>query len=457
MNHPRWGCLIALGALLVACAPKVPVSGTLGTTHASASPTAAAPSPTPSAPSSSVTATENGGKTLVHTQNVVGTEFWDAAHVHLVEGTIDVDAPLTIAPGATVDFSLGAGLVVAPAGTGSLIASGSPGLPITFDSAATSPSPGDWCGIDVGSSAAPASSATGDTCVLDHVVLAHAGEARPGQPTPQPGVGWAAIHVFKGSVLSITNSTVSASAGTGLQLDVAALQSTGTLDQFGKNAFVTDADYPIQVDPDLVGKLDTATTFSGDGTESVRLLALGGELTEIRQPQTWPKLTQDGNASNSDVVPYSWPLALSSVEAKEILDPGVHVLFDLRGLMRIYEFGEIDAEGTSVDPVIFDSINSLNGTAKPGDWEGLRFLCCQDELHNVFILHAGYGGLLTGYNADLGLGNLAGQQTLVTLDNVFLWLGSGVGLAYDTNTDFLADNVNIDPHPDGATKSVSWY
>ncbi len=460
MDRRWWGGLVALLGLLVACSPKgsVLVAGGIKPSSGASSTPGSTPSPAAPVATTSVTATENGGQTLVHGRNVVETEFWDAAHVHLVDAMIGVDAPLTIAPGATVDFLPGAGLVIAPGGTGSMVASGSPGLPILFDSAAASPSPGDWCGIDVGSSAAIPSGAPGGSCVLDHVVVADAGQARAGQPTPPPGQDWAAVHVFPGSVLSVTDSTVSASAGSGLQLDVDPLQTAVTLNQFGKNAFEDNADYPIQMDPNLVGRLDTATTFTGDGTESVRLLALGGERTEIRTTQTWLKLTQDGNPSNSDVVPYSWPLALTSVEGTETLDHGVHILFDPQGVMDIYQYGQIDAMGTQMDPVIFDSINSLTYTAQPGDWVGLRFLCCQDELSNTDILHAGYGGLNNEYySADLGVGNLYSAVTSVTLDGVLLMNGSGAGLAMDGNTAFPVDNYTNISNVGPATESVTWY
>ena len=105
---------------------------------------------------------------------VATTATWQALdEPFFVDGTVYVHGsanPLvTVADGATLRFALGAGIYAGWSGTGALRAVGTAARGITFTSAQTTPSRGDWNGVHLGSSCDDAAT------VLQYVTVAYAG------------------------------------------------------------------------------------------------------------------------------------------------------------------------------------------------------------------------------------------------------------------------------------------
>ncbi|MFN8533644.1 MAG: caspase family protein [Dehalococcoidia bacterium] len=107
---------------------------------------------------------------------------------------------VTISPGTTLQFATGAGITVNP--TTTVTAIGSPGLPITFTSVATTPAAGNWNGLTF---------RNGSSGALEHCTIEYAGRSS------QPAV------VVETSNVSIRNCTIQRNLADALRLGMAGI------------------------------------------------------------------------------------------------------------------------------------------------------------------------------------------------------------------------------------------
>ena len=105
-----------------------------------------------------------------HSGTITAKETWAAAeNPHVIDSDLDVEAFLTVLPGAVVLVADGATIEVGARSPAGLVASGRADSVIYFTALNPAPGPGAWGGIRFGSSTVP------DSSVLRHCVVEYAG------------------------------------------------------------------------------------------------------------------------------------------------------------------------------------------------------------------------------------------------------------------------------------------
>jgi len=130
---------------------------------------------------------------------------WSKLTVPYILYNLDIydDGTLTIAPGTKLHFLSGGYVSVGYGSFGKLVANGTLLEPIEFSSSASSPSPGDWRGLEFFESTSGGSS-------IDFCIISYGGASDSYQAN--------IYSEYNGSKLSITNSTVSYSSNCGIRL-----------------------------------------------------------------------------------------------------------------------------------------------------------------------------------------------------------------------------------------------
>ncbi|MEW5853518.1 MAG: right-handed parallel beta-helix repeat-containing protein [Myxococcota bacterium] len=184
----------------------------------------------------------------------------------------DAEQPdLVVADGATVVFANGAGLYAGHTGTGRLLVRGTD-LGVIMTSENASPQPGDWGGLRLGPKSG-GSSLRG--LVVEYGGSALAGISSTGASILLDGVTarYSATDGFHGTLTSatITNSSFINNGNAGVALD-----SPSDLVAFENNS-LTGNNVGIVLGPELVGRLSSSSTFSGNVTSGVEVR--GGFVT----------------------------------------------------------------------------------------------------------------------------------------------------------------------------------
>ena len=196
----------------------------------------------------------------IHTGNITSDETWPAlASPHVVRGTVDVGAVLTIESGAEVRFEPGAELQVGETQTGALVARGGASL-ITFTSDASSPQPGDWSGIRFGPEAEEGLT-TLDNCLVEY------------------GGSDLACVMTDSCRIRMTNCVVRQSAGYGVSC------GTGGFLAFSDNVLIENRKSGLVIDPlrlTTVGAGNRLIDNAVDGI-AIRPLLIAGDAR-------WPNL-----------------------------------------------------------------------------------------------------------------------------------------------------------------------
>ncbi|MES2643670.1 MAG: MopE-related protein [Myxococcota bacterium] len=304
-------------------------------------------------------------ETIEHCGTISADETWSGDDIHYVTCDVTVQgasAPLlTIEDGAVVEFAPGTGLVVGASSYGELWVDGHT-AGVIFTSDDTRPGAGDWDGISIGG--------YDRGTWIEGATITYGGAN-----------GYGNVYAANTTLLTIVDSVVTDSSNSGVYLNNAKLDVSGTTvsnneDQgiylttnadlstsggptFTGNTLQGNGSYPLVVPSEYVGEIDSTNTFAGNDDDYVYVYA--GSVTE---DTTWYGLD----------VPYyiagDVTFGVAAGMDMTIAD-GAELHFASGVALNIGTGGYVDfrVEGTTRG-VTFTSSRS---TPRPGDWDGLNF------------------------------------------------------------------------------------
>ncbi len=291
---------------------------------------------------------------------------------YLVTADIGINANLTVKPGVKVLVETDHELQVNS--EGALIAKGKADSLIVFTADDTE---NGWRGIIFFS--------TNVLNELDYVEVSYGGSSDVGSGIPK-----AAISVEFADKVKITNSIVSDSKGYGMFVE-----DGGIIEAFANNTFKNNADNPLALPVNQLGKLDDASTFSeGNADNSVEIF---GSTINQGEVQTFPAI--------ADGTPYYVTGDLIVSSGVEIM-AGATFEFDPSHKIDVRGEGYLTAKGTETDSIIFTARSQENG------WEGIVFFS-SDVRNELAYTRVSYGG-----SAAFGSGVLASNVGVEFADKV---------------------------------------
>ena len=342
----------------------------------------------------------------VLTGTVTDDASWpDCGADYVITGDINIQATtgpdITIEDGTVWLFENRTQLRVATSYAGSLTIDGS-STGVTMASADSNPQPGDWDGLYFG---------TKDT-----------GSSIVGLSLSEGGYASGTGCLVSAGDLSISDSTISDCAGYGITMSSADLSLEDTsvdnatsygvylygssgLTSFSNNSISNGGSWPLVLPIDALIDLDTASTWSGNAEDKVRIVA-GGRAS---RDGTWPAYDYSvgGSVSIGDT---------SKLPDITITD-GATFAFDYGQLsVGNGQYGTLTINGSSTGVTFTSSASN----PQAGDWNGLYLGGDSDgsTLSGFSVLYAG---------AASSAVYLSGA-TNITLDDCTIEDGSSIGL-----------------------------
>jgi hypothetical protein len=334
-----------------------------------------------------------------------------------VEASLDVRAPLTIAPGAVVEFGQDVGVRVK--GEGRLTLAGTAEAPITLTGVEAIR--GYWQGIQVES--------RGADNVLDHVELAFAGSKQWTGAADSA----AALRLEEGAGLALENTVIRQSGNYALWSDDDVLMPAFGGVRFEANAKVA------ALHANAVGALTADTAFVDNDEQAVRVTPASANV--LSAAATWRALA----------VPYAVTKE-TRIEAALTIEAGTQLTFFQDAWLHVRDEGSLTAIGSAEAPIVF---SSPAGEAVPGYWKGLGISTAStaNKLDHVTIRNAGSKSWYGGDDATgaLRLDNGVVAITNSTIADIAGWgidLGSKGSVSDCSGTTFSkvsGDNVKGNP------------
>ncbi|MER2559506.1 MAG: right-handed parallel beta-helix repeat-containing protein [Myxococcaceae bacterium] len=209
----------------------------------------------------------------------------------------------------------------------------------------------------------------------------------------------------RGARVGINHSTIRESAGHGLWLTGSSELPTFTTNVITKNALT-----PVSLDVMAVGRLDTASTYTGNGKDEV--LVRGTDLTASA---TWENLG----------VPFHLKSDLDVATATLTLKAGVKLVLAPEVAITIStDPGALVTEGTAANPVVF-----TGETQTRGAWEGIVFDGSNNGLNQLRYSRIEYAGNISSDAKAAALILKADSHGVqVKLDHVTVRESQGYGL-----------------------------
>lgn len=281
-----------------------------------------------------------------------------------IRTSIDITAPLEIAPCSVITIAPGATLSVRDGG--SIRALGTAACPIRFQSAKPVPAAGDWSRIDIYSSASSNS-------LFQHTEILH-GDASI------YGVVW----VEDRASVGLDNVRIAQSSGTGVRL-----VNTARLSTFSNVRFEAIGPEVMKVGPVALASMGP---LSATGIPNARVVLDG---TNSAAAATWRALG----------VPLEVPSMAITSGAIEI-EAGSVVRFAPEAVIAVRDGGALRSLGTAASPVVFESAKPAQAA---GDWRRIEFYQSSSStnlLRNTTVRHGGdpmYGVLWVEMGATLAL------------------------------------------------------
>lgn len=265
-----------------------------------------------------------------------------------VAGNTDVQAAMSIAPGAAFEFEADAGFYVGTGG--SLSAVGEAGSPITF--LGVQAQAGHWRGIGFRS--------IDLLNELTHVEVAHGGSSSQFSISVTGNVS-----VEGGARVKVTNSTFRDGSHYGL-----ATEESAELPDFSTNTFADNADGQVLIPLRLTGQMDGASSFSTGSSAFVDVYgsSVGSDITISALDA--PYMIDDN----------------SSVSGAMSIEPGAVLKFRSDAGMYAATDGSISAVGTESDTIVITGVQELAGY-----WRGIGFRS-NDLANELTYVSIGYGG-----------------------------------------------------------------
>jgi len=294
----------------------------------------------------------------------------------------NIEATVTIQPGAVIQFASDAGMDVESGGK--IVAVGTVTDSITFAGALKTP--GYWKGLSV------FSNDPGNELTYCNIT--------------DGGGYYANIYISNSGQLRMTHSSSRNSSGDGLYA-----QSDAKFPVFSNNHFSGNEAAAIQIPARLIGSIDGASTYlGGNNNDYIDVMA-----TTVTSDQTWPATD----------APYRFQTYDTNIEAEVTIGAGATLMFQDGAGLDVESGGTLRAIGT-----VADSITFTGEVETPGYWQALYINSVdpQNELSYCNVGFAGnyYGNVVVSSGSQLALNHS-------TIHN-----SSGYGL-------YLNNNSTIDP------------
>ena len=266
----------------------------------------------------------------VYDSDIVTAQTWkklDIPYYFRSTNAYNIKAGLTLEAGTTLIFNSGSLLEVDQGG--SLNAVGTVAAPILFTG--QEKNPGYWDGIQFYRS-------NSNKNLLNHVIVEY-------------GVKNIDTVSFDSSPtrLSIKNTLSHHASDLGLYLYDTSIK----LDAF-ENVTLTDNDRPISLPSNMVGKLGTDSTYSGNTDNRIHIFE-----QDITTAQTWKKL---------DVPYFLRSTTAYDIDADLTIEAGSKLIFNASSGFDVNSNGSLKAIGTASNPITFTGLEHAQGY-----WQGIEF------------------------------------------------------------------------------------
>lgn len=313
--------------------------------------------------------------------------FRDLGVPYLVSDTIDVDASVTVEPGAHFVFEQDTGIDVRE--DGRLTVNGDPDKPILMTGLETER--GFWKGLYF------AQSLSGEN-LLENVIVEYAGSSQ----WHGGGVSRGGVYARgDGVALRIVESTFRENGQAGLVADGGGADISISASEFTAN------EMPVWVHANLIGRISADTSVAGNDKDYI--LVGRGSTTDVVVPQTWNTLD----------APYRFDRTVK-VEAALVLSPGMTLEFAQDVGFQVDE-GSLVADASSGDPIRFVAAGE---EPIKGFWKGVSFhrsLNTTNKLANVDITYGASSGWHGGSSSIANLHLRGGDhKSQVAIDDVRL-------------------------------------
>jgi hypothetical protein len=289
----------------------------------------------------------------VTTTNLMNDATWKDFGTPYVmsNGTLDIQAELTVAAGVTIKLPANAGITVDT--DGALITQGTTDKPVTFTSAKNAPAAGDWYQINFGTNAS-------NNSLLTNTIVEYGGSS-----------GYPSIQVTSSSSAGFDGVTVTDTADNACAIQI---DNGANVTQFDNVSFKNDS-CPISVPATQVGSLGSLTADAG------YITVVNDSITKA---VTWKNFG----------IPYQLDSTSLTVQAALSLDPGVEIQMPHGASITVNSNGAIKANGTAKEPVLFDS--AITGPS-PGEWDYIYFDSNAAGTSKFSYTDFSYGGGYQGY------------------------------------------------------------
>lgn len=314
---------------------------------------------------------------------------WNALAVpYEPEGSLFVEASLTLAAGTTVTMRQDAAIWVEP--EGELDATGTADAPVALTGVQAEV--GFWRGISYASNSS--------RNVLEHAVVNYAGgDQWTGEPDSS-----GSIYVPGEGRVTIRNSEIRNSEWYGLYASIDA-----ELGAF-EGVLLADSERSMRIAVELGGVIDGGTRFENLVDPAVRVSQ--GASDTIETDQTWAALDVPWRAANRFFVRADWTLAAGATfEGAQDLE----IFVEPEGSMR--------AAGTGQNPVTLTAPDTV-----PGYWKGISIgsASSSNVFENTVIDYAGSSAWEGGADKEAAI--YIDDEGVLSLDNVTIRNSAGNGV-----------------------------
>ncbi len=297
---------------------------------------------------------------------------WEAA-THQLNGTLALEATLTVPACSVIRMPNGGGINIQENGALKLL--GTADCPVRVTSSKSAGSPGDWQYL------AFYADSVGPENVIQHAILEFGGTDTYG-----------AIWVDSGAALEISNTVLRQNRGAGLFAE-----DLVELRNFTGNSFIGNLGYAMVVSATVAGDLHPGT-FTGNGTQAVKLTGTTLSVSDTWRPIGVPFVAQ------------SFAVNTDSGSATLTVEAGTTIKMEPGAEISVGQNGGLTLAGTAGAPV---TITSSKSTPAAGDWTEIDFYGDSIDASNVIshavIEYAGgtgtYGALWIDDGASVEINN----------------------------------------------------
>ena len=285
---------------------------------------------------------DESGVTIEVTDDITQSVVWKDGNVYVIDGTLTVEADLTIEAGAEVRFKQNATIEVAYYDNvyARIIANGTADKPIRFTSNAPSPAAGDWQSIELYDGS--------DNSVFTHCIFEYGGSDQ------YKG----AIHIYASSAKfdncqfrNISNSAI-------------LLKENGFFTEFINNSFSTIEKHAIQIESNKVHTIGADNNFDISARYGIEIrnhMDIAGDYTWLAHNTPYIisediDMGADGNGINLTIA--------AGARFQFAANTGFELAY--------YDdkYAKIIARGTLSNPIVF---TSNNPSPQAGDYNGFKF------------------------------------------------------------------------------------